>query len=177
MPKIEILDVTSDDSKWHIIYEETADDGAVKKVKLVAPLDMMEWRAAEYNLNPNNIDQLIDIILCEQYIPQSHFESDKGLFKVGDIAEARAEYLRLIAEIKWHYRLTTRRKDSPVSYIRNRAIHNPSAIALKGANVMLQRHVQGAEKLPEHTLMVVSNLIKGFQNQVEAMQQQEKVKE
>jgi hypothetical protein len=126
-----------------------------KTVKLLAPLDTMEWRAAEYNLDPSDINTLIDILVCEQYVQQDFFQSGNSLFNAPDIETARAAYLSEIARIKLLYRVSTRGKEHPLNVIREKVEFNSGVMAVKAMETLLLRHDKGSQVLDPavHTVL------------------------
>lgn len=147
--KITITDVEKDDkqSRWVISWTETDNEGNEKPVKLAMPLDMLEWRAAEYNIDPSDMNTLIDIAVCETYVPQAFYESPEGLFNAPDITTAREAYLKQIAKVKLDYRVSTRAKGSPLELIKSTHTHDSARMAYKGLNTLLIRHEIGAQEL------------------------------
>lgn len=163
MPKIEIFNTQLREGNWLIDYTLTEDDGEVKKVRLVTPMDALEWRAAEYNIDPADIDTLIDIIVCEQFLPQSFYDSKDGLYNAPNVDHARRRYIEEIAKIKLHYRVSTRKSDCPLNVIRRNRVSNPMDLAIKGAAVILERERKVGNQVDPHTKTVLSNLMKGFE--------------
>lgn len=52
-------------SMWHVRVE--LDDG--RMWHHIIPDDAFEWRAAEYGIDPDDVDQILDILLHESFIP------------------------------------------------------------------------------------------------------------
>ncbi len=66
------------------------------------PLDTMEWRSAEYAIDPNDRDTLLDLVLAEPWMidgidPQEH---PSGLFNAETIDEARDFQLGRVTMVK-----------------------------------------------------------------------------
>jgi hypothetical protein len=166
--RITILDATRRDdlNSWIIEFKEefTEEEKAElpewrtasgKTVKLMAPLDTMEWRAAEYNLEIHDINTLIDIMVCEQYIQQGFFESENSLFNAPDIETARVTYLAEITRIKLLYRVSTRGKTNPLNTVREKVEFNSGVMAVKAMETLLLRHEKGSQVLDPavHTVL------------------------
>lgn len=156
--KIVITEARKDEklNRWEIRWEEHHDDGSIQPVGLVTPLDTMEWRAAEYNIPANDINTLIDVMICERYMgPEVVSNEDTGLFNAPDIETARVAYLAKVAEIKLKYRITTRTKGGPLDTVRSLAEHDAERMAVKGLHVLLARHNNGAQVLDPavHTVL------------------------
>lgn len=153
--KITIDDVSITAEKWIISITETHDDAELHPpVRMVLPTDVMMWRAAEYNLPTTDMDTLVDIMVCEQYVHMDHYQSEVGLFNAPDIKTAREEYLKAIAAVKLKYRISTRGAKHPLNAVRTDAKYNPGAMAMMGMDVLMIRHNSGVEELPEsvHTI-------------------------
>lgn len=62
-----ITSVTEDAEKalWHVLYEDASGDVRGH----VFPMNTLAWRAAEYGIDPADIDQLLDIVLHEPFAP------------------------------------------------------------------------------------------------------------
>jgi hypothetical protein len=158
--RIIITDASKDEelNRWMIRWEEHRDDGFIQPVSLAIPLDTMEWRAAEYNIPASDINTLIDIVICERYLPPAVIEGENGLFNAPDIATARETYLAAIAEVKMKYRISTRVKGGPLDVVRSLADHNPERLAIKGMNVILARHNRGSQKLDPAVHSVLASI-------------------
>jgi hypothetical protein len=118
----------------------------------------MDWRAAEYNIPPTDIDTLVDILVLEQYIAPEFFNGPNSLFNAPTIAEARAAYVAEIVRLKLLYRVSTRTKDHPLAVVRQAHIPSePIDMAYKGMTVLFNRHMSGAEQLDPAVATVLSN--------------------
>lgn len=167
MPKITIEDVRQERGHWEIPYTLTQDDGMEEKVLLVVAYDTLEWRAAEYNIPVTDLDTLVDIIVCEQFIEQEHFEGEKSLFKAATVDEAREEYLRKIAEIKLKYRVSTRGKSHPLQKLKNGVVFDPARVAIKGAAVILEREKTAGAPIDPHVKTVLKSIMGGLEQMMQ----------
>jgi len=69
------------------------------------PTDMLETRAAEYGLDPADVDQLIEIILYEPHVQEDSDDPDL-LHNADTIAKARVALLQRIADAKGNGQIT-----------------------------------------------------------------------
>lgn len=75
------------------LLDVTDDDGNTTRLAYLLPTDTIEWRAAEYNLDPvADAELLTDIVLFE---PHVNIPEDKRLYRVGK-AEAKEALLALV---------------------------------------------------------------------------------
>lgn len=116
------------------------------------PHDQVLYRAAEYGIDPNDIDTLLDVVVCERFITREWWAGDDHLFAAGSIDEARRLYLIEIARIKLKYRISTRSADKseaghPLNILRNAHVWKPADLALKTMGTLLLRHRNGAQAL------------------------------
>lgn len=120
------------------------------QVKHAMPYDTMIYRAAEYGINPADLDTLTDIVICEPFIKAEFFDGDDSLFNAGDIATARERYLAEIARIKLLYRISTRGKDHPLNEMKRTIRIKPADVAVKSFEVIMARHRSGVQVLDPH---------------------------
>lgn len=82
------------------------------------PHESLEWRAAEYDLDPSDAEVLLDIVLAEPFIPV-----DQGglsiLHTAATIAEARTVHLARCAQAKLAMRLSSRGIQNPLEMVRS----------------------------------------------------------
>lgn len=153
-------------SLWKISYHEEGEGAEENKIVLLAPFSMMDWRAAEYNIPPTDIDTLIDIMMLEQYISVDFFNGPNSLFNAPSIEIARTAYLAEIVRLKLLYRVSTRTKNHPLAAVRDS--HTPSDpldMAHKGMTVLFNRQFTGAEQLDPAVATVLSNFRDALQIQ------------
>jgi hypothetical protein len=159
-------DVVKNDQQkqWEIKYHEEGDgarvlgDGSWQTIIRVAAFSMMDWRAAEYNIPPSDINTLIDIIVLEQYVTSDFFNGPNSLFNAPTVGEARQAYLAEIVRLKLLYRVSTRTKDNPLQIVRNNLEpSDPLDMAVKGMSVLMNRQVTGAEMLDPAVATVLTN--------------------
>lgn len=93
--RIDLLDVAAyNETHLMATLDVTHEDGTVVRTAHFMPKDVMEWRVAEYDLDPDD-DQLLDLVLWEQYVT---VPPGKGLHEAGTVAEAREALLEALAE-------------------------------------------------------------------------------
>jgi hypothetical protein len=113
-------------------------------------------RAAEYGIDPDDINTLMDVLVCEPYIPRGWWEGPDNLWAAGSIQEAREKYLAEIARVKFKHRLSTRRTaeaaagnapEHPLDGLRRGYTWKPADVALRSMGVILFRHRKEAQVL------------------------------
>lgn len=72
------------------------------------PKDVFEWRAAEYGIDPTDMDTLVDIVLVEPFISPGDMKAGEMLHDAPTIAEARQAHLARCSRAKLRARITTR---------------------------------------------------------------------
>ncbi|GAA1281580.1 hypothetical protein [Saccharothrix xinjiangensis] len=94
--------------QWHAHRETTYGTGITEHGVHVFPVDILEWRAAEYGFDPADIDTLLDIVLCEPYLTAQDWAMGAGLIDAPDIATARRDHVARCAAAKLRNRISTR---------------------------------------------------------------------
>jgi hypothetical protein len=133
-----IISVDSDAEKF-IVRREV--DG-VERVHLF-PLDTLEWRAAEYEIDPADRQTLLEIVLYEPLLDGHSHEHPKHLYRAGSIAEAREYHLGRIAALKAKHPLVD--AANLLDAVRTGCAMHPEAISLKRAHVQIGRRRIRAE--------------------------------
>lgn len=113
-----ILDVQDWIDKWQIVYiiehvpePDDADQQTwAEQGGHCFPKDIFEWRAAEYGIDPSDMDTLIDIVLSEPFLVESDYSSGESLHDAPSIAAARTAHLARCVQGKLRGRITTRGK-------------------------------------------------------------------
>ncbi|ANZ35261.1 hypothetical protein BBK82_03400 [Lentzea guizhouensis] len=128
------------------MHEHHDDQPKPAVVVNVLPYEMPIWRAAEYGIDPGDLNTLVDIMLCERYVDPSVMQPENiALFNKPTIAEAREEFLGHIVATKLKYRMSTR--NAEMNKIRQETTVHPADLALKTMGVILHRHTTGVQKL------------------------------
>lgn len=95
MPQsVRVLSATLIGDKIHVIKEITEDDGTVGLNLHIVPDGALEWRAAEYGIEPSETATLIDFLMYEPFV------ENKSLYEHEDRHAAREEMKTLVAEAK-----------------------------------------------------------------------------
>lgn len=94
--------------KFEVANRVLNDDGTTTMMLHVFPPDTLEWRAAEYGIDPTDLDTLLDIVLNEPFA-----EGDPPLWRVKDRDEARSLLLEDVNQRKQRLAPPQRRGDGP----------------------------------------------------------------
>lgn len=73
--------------------DKTTDDGQVVRMAHMIPRDAIEWRAAEYGIDPSETDTLLDIILHEPHI---ELDPELGLYQAPSREAAKTHLLEKV---------------------------------------------------------------------------------
>jgi hypothetical protein len=146
-----ILEVQDWGDKWQVVYIiEHVPDPEDEDQQVWAeqgghcfPKDIFEWRAAEYGIDPTDMDTLIDIVLSEPFLEDSDFPPGEGLFDAPDISLAREAHKSRCARGKLRGRITTRgkiaHKDGILFKMRTESLMDKEVIDVKKEHVRRQR--------------------------------------
>lgn len=116
---------------WRIEGAQEHDDGTTVPLIHLMPLDTLEWRAAEYGIDPADTATLLDIVLAEPYLSEEDWAAGHRLHDAPDIDIARAAHLARCARVKLRHRLSTRSAGHPCRRIAVESPLHPEAIQLK----------------------------------------------
>jgi hypothetical protein len=117
---------------WSVEVTRIEDDGTVTTGCHVFPTDTLEWRAAEYGIDPSDVDTLMDIVLVEPYLTDDHWQAGSRLHDADTIEQARADHLARCAQAKLACRMSTRGKSAePLRAVRERHDMHPEALEMK----------------------------------------------
>lgn len=120
---------------WHIALAFAADAGGVTRSLYVLPVDTLEWRAAEYGIDPADTATLLDIVMAEPHLTPEDWAAGSRLHDAPDIATARQHHIARCAAAKLRVRLSTRVKGSPLERVRVESLMDPEVIAVKTEHV------------------------------------------
>jgi hypothetical protein len=145
--KTAVDDVALEDShdRWRIAITITADDGTTTRLLHLLPIDTMEWRAAEYGIDPGDTATLLDIVLAEPHLTPADWSSGTKLHDAPDIATARRDHIARCAAVKLRHRLATRVAGSVLERVRSESLMDAEAIAVKTEFVAKVRESTAAE--------------------------------
>lgn len=141
--KIELTDVKDDgEGHWVIGRVITLDDGTKHEGVYVLPHDILEWRAAEYDIDPEDTETLLDMVLAEHHLELS--DPVPVLFTANTVSEAREQHLNNCAQAKLRTRMSTRGKDHVLNVVRERSLRNPEVVEVKR---QIARYVREQHKM------------------------------
>ncbi|MEV4053046.1 hypothetical protein AB0J55_17825 [Amycolatopsis sp. NPDC049688] len=132
---------TDNDRQFWVIYgTQTADDGTEIGHRHYLPADTLEWRAAEYDIDPADTATLLDIVLAEPHLSEEDWAAGHKLHDAPDIDTARRDHLARCARAKLRHRISTRTRAStkdtpavphPCQRVADESPLHPEAIELK----------------------------------------------
>ena len=145
---------------WRVTYRK--EDGT--NHMHVFPKDAMEWRAAEYDIDPADVETLMDVVLYEPFLDpedkavrkagklspavQNNKTTRRGeaeptnLMNAATIAEAREAHLLRVQDAKANrVNITVPKGADPRDEIRNQHVARPKAVAEKRAFVVEGRRL------------------------------------
>ncbi|HEY9659112.1 MAG TPA: hypothetical protein V6C65_11715, partial [Allocoleopsis sp.] len=95
MKAVTVLSATLVDDLIHVVKEFIEDDDTVSLNLHIFARDTIEWRAAEYDIDPEtDFDTLINIVLFEPFV------DNKPLYAHDDKVSARNEMQTLIEQAR-----------------------------------------------------------------------------
>jgi len=132
--------IRNEGGAWHIPVTFTDDTGQVVRRELdVIPEDTLEWRAAEYGIDPADTATLMDIVIAEAHMTPEDWEQGTHLHSAPDIDTARADHLARCARVKLRHRFSTRKKTSPLNAVRDLSPLDHEVVGIKAEHVHRQR--------------------------------------
>lgn len=99
---MEVLAVQTDPmgGTFRAAQEMAQPDGSTRLVQYVMPVDVLEWRAAEYGIDPKEVDLLMDLVLYEPLVPPVEGETTPPLFTASSVEEAREIHVGRVMAVK-----------------------------------------------------------------------------
>lgn len=134
-------------SRWAVEGTLTEDDGSTRRYRYVFPTDTLEWRAAEYGIDPKDTATLLDIVLAEPHLTDADFAPGTHLYEAPDIETARRAHVARCAAVKWRHRIASRGAASPCQRIVQESPMDAEVIALK-RELVSQNRASLAEPAP-----------------------------
>lgn len=116
---------------WRIEGVLEQEDGTRVRYFYLTPLDTLEWRAAEYGIDPADTATLLDIVLAEPHLSDEDWAAGHQLHDAPDIDTARAHHLARCTRAKLRHRISTRTAGHPCRRIAAESPLHPEAIELK----------------------------------------------
>lgn len=136
-PRYDVREVQDRGHYWQVIYDVTLEGGQTTEHGHAIPKDTLEWRAAEYDLNPDtDFETILDVVLAEPYIAaeeQVGRMPGEELYDAPDIATARARHIARCARAKLKHRISTRKVANGKGVGAKAEISNPFDIIRQGA--------------------------------------------
>ncbi|MEU6234414.1 hypothetical protein [Kitasatospora sp. NPDC047058] len=148
----ETYEVTSANGVPHWVVVMTATDGS--RHQHAFPKDTVTWRAAEYGINVDDTETLLDVILHEPYITPADVQAEPlTLTTAKSKNDAKAAHLARIAAVKKRRRIdgikapADRGKPDPLAAIR---VHRnaPERVAEIMDDVAGASHAHGPDSSP-----------------------------
>lgn len=99
---------------WEVFVHGTDDEGVTRLLGgHTFPKEVLESRAAEYDLDPQDTATLLEIVLIEPHLSPEEWATGYLLGDAPDIATARADHLARITAAKLRLRISTRTPADP----------------------------------------------------------------
>lgn len=109
-----IMEIQDWGDKWQVVYvrefvpETPGEEAWAEQAGHCFPKDVFEWRAAEYDIDPADMDTLLDVVLSEPFIDPGDVKPGERLHDAPTIEEARRAHLARCSKAKLKARITTR---------------------------------------------------------------------
>lgn len=127
--------------------EITLDDGSTIRGRHVFPDDTLEWRVAEYGMDPADPDPILEMVLWEPHLPEAD-QPELLLHDAPDIPTAREYHLKRISDFKG--KGANPSHPGPPDPVRGQVVAlsrmNPQAIEVKKVMVDEGRKARGKER-------------------------------
>lgn len=138
---------TDGQDRWFIEGLEFNDDGTPLvneqgeqyKRHHVFPVDTLEWRAAEYGIDPSDTSTLLDMVLAEGLMADDDYATGSLLQDAPDIATARKDHLARCARVKLRHRVATRGSGDLFKPVRDASPMHPEILEFKRETVRTGR--------------------------------------
>lgn len=156
-----ILEVQDWGDKWQVVYiiehvpepEDADQEIWAEQGGHCFPKDIFEWRAAEYDIDPSDMDTLVDIVLSEPFLENADFVPGQCLFDALTLEEARESHKARCAKGKLRGRITTRgkiaQKGGLLYKMRTESPMHEEVLAVKREHTKRQSKGAKAEKSAE----------------------------
>jgi len=122
---------------WLITCQWFNSDGSPSdKILIMFPKDTMEWRAAEYDIDPADTATLLDMVIAEHMMTVQDWEQDTHLYGAHgamavDKDQARKHHIARAARVKLRHRISTRGVDHVLNRVRDESYMHDEALAVK----------------------------------------------
>jgi hypothetical protein len=160
-PRYEVREVQDRGHYWQVVYDVTHDNGFATEHGHSIPKETLEWRAAEYRLDPvADFETILDLVLAEPFVSEEEQVGSvlgKELVDAPDIETARSHHISRCARAKLKHRIGTRKGvgsktenlveiPNPFDVIRNGFVIDPTVVAIKRAHVEHVREERAARR-------------------------------
>lgn len=140
-------DVSSDGERWITTRQVVHDDNTIEDGVHVFPKDILEWRAAEYGIDPADRGTLLDIVLVEPYLTPEEWATGYQLHDAPDISTARADHIARCAQAKLRLRISTRGAGKEhLARVRDESHMDDEVLSVKREHVAHLRRQAAAER-------------------------------
>lgn len=116
---------------WLIGIKRTDDDGVEDRIALFMPIDIMEWRSAEYGISPSDRSTLLDVVIAESFMGPEDYAQGATLWDDNDEETTRRDHLARCSSVKLKNRISTRGTGNPLREMRDDSPMHPEALAIK----------------------------------------------
>ena len=102
--------IVRDQPVWVAFGTQTDDDGTMVPYMHQFPCDTLEWRAAEYGIDPADVDTLLDIVLAEPYLTPQDWATGVHLYEHpdADMDTVKADHIARCAKAATRLKLSTK---------------------------------------------------------------------
>lgn len=117
----EVQEDVSKGIEWFVIYYRDEPAGDLKAIAL--PKATFWIRSAEYDLDINDINAIVDIVISEFFAPEPSPEN--SLYYSSELSKARESLRSRAVQAKLSNRISTRKAGDPTDKIKNWLKANP----------------------------------------------------
>jgi len=139
--------------RFRVSTQVTHDDGTVEEGSHLFPHDALEWRAAEYGIDPSDTSTLLDIVLAEPYLTREDWAVGPQLYDENvTLEQVRAAHIARCAQVKLRHRMSTRgRAASQLQSVVDNHHMDPEALTVKRELVRVAREVHHTARAVQRT--------------------------
>lgn len=145
------------DGNGHWVIQKTIehDGGNIEEGVFIFPEDALEWRAAEYGIDPQDRDTLFDMIIAEFFILADD-GTGPSLYDAENTDDARVAHLERITRAKLRHRISTRGKNHPSVAVKGEFLMDEEALDLK-RQIVNQHRERVHNQRKQHLMSLVSD--------------------
>lgn len=133
-------------SNMWVLATEVTDDTGIQRAAHMMPEETLEWRVAEYGIDPDDKDTLLQVVLYEPHLSDASTHP-RSLWNADSVDDARAFHVERINQRRGTGRLTTRnRRDTE-----HRPTLTATAVGVTGATGGVITLGFGPERAPRRT--------------------------